>query len=144
VRAGHLYGERGATMNELAEAFNVSSSTIYNWLNRYPEFNEAVHVNADVFNARVERTLARSQPHSHGPSTGLAHGGAPEQKLEVDRELMASGALQCRATAPCCDVNAAETRLADFCRGPDAYSAFSRAVRKHHRASGHICLAPGD
>jgi transcriptional regulator with XRE-family HTH domain len=50
--------QRGATMAELADAFNVSSSTLYNWLNRYPEFHEAVHVNADVFNVRVERALA--------------------------------------------------------------------------------------
>jgi hypothetical protein len=45
-------------MSELAQAFKVANSTIYEWINKYPEFNAAVRVNADVFNERVERALA--------------------------------------------------------------------------------------
>jgi hypothetical protein len=50
--------QRGATMSELAQAFKVANSTIYEWINKYPEFNTAVRVNADAFNVRVERALA--------------------------------------------------------------------------------------
>jgi transposase-like protein len=57
-RVAKFMCQRGATMAELADAFNVSSSTLYNWLNRYPELHEAVQLNADVFNQRVERALA--------------------------------------------------------------------------------------
>jgi transposase-like protein len=50
--------QRGATMAELAAAFNVANCTLYVWLNKYPELRTAVQVNADIFNHRVERALA--------------------------------------------------------------------------------------
>src|SRR5262249_45489195 len=50
--------ERGAIQSELADAFNASTRTIQNWLNRHKELHDAVQINADVFNPRVERALA--------------------------------------------------------------------------------------
>src|SRR5262245_46497091 len=50
--------QRGATMAELAEAFKIANSTLYEWINRYPELHDAVQVGVDVFNPRVERALA--------------------------------------------------------------------------------------
>jgi transposase-like protein len=50
--------QRGAIMSELAQMFKVSTQTIYNWRNQYPEFDAAVQVGVDAFNARVERALA--------------------------------------------------------------------------------------
>src|SRR5215471_306949 len=57
-RVAKFLCERGATMSELARAFNVNDSTLYDWLNRHKEFHDAVQVSADVFNHRVERALA--------------------------------------------------------------------------------------
>jgi transposase-like protein len=50
--------QRGATMAELAQAFNIANSTLYEWCNQHRELHEAVQVNADAFNTRVERALA--------------------------------------------------------------------------------------
>jgi len=50
--------QRGATMAELAQAFNIANCTLYDWINRYPELHDAVQVGVDVFNPRVERALA--------------------------------------------------------------------------------------
>jgi transposase-like protein len=50
--------QRGATMAELAQAFNIANCTLYDWINRYPELHEAIQVGVDVFNPRVERALA--------------------------------------------------------------------------------------
>jgi transposase-like protein len=50
--------QRGATMAELAQAFKISNSTLYEWLNKHQELNDAVQVGVDVFNPRVERALA--------------------------------------------------------------------------------------
>jgi transposase-like protein len=50
--------QRGATMAELAEAFKIANSTLYEWINRYPELHEAIQIGVDVFNPRVERALA--------------------------------------------------------------------------------------
>jgi hypothetical protein len=50
--------QRGATMAELAQAFNIANCTLYDWINRYPELHEAIQIGVDVFNPRVERALA--------------------------------------------------------------------------------------
>src|SRR5262245_50257163 len=57
-RVAKFMCERGATMAELADAFQVSSATLYKWLNQYPELHDAVQVGVDTFNPRVERALA--------------------------------------------------------------------------------------
>ena len=53
-----LICQRGAIMSELADVFKVSRRTIHYWMNRHPEFHDAVQVGAEAFNARVERALA--------------------------------------------------------------------------------------
>jgi hypothetical protein len=50
--------QRGATMAELAQAFNIANCTLYDWINRYPDLHEAIQIGVDVFNPRVERALA--------------------------------------------------------------------------------------
>jgi transposase-like protein len=57
-RLARFMCQRGAVMSEVADAFNVSTRTLFNWLNRHPELHDAVQVSADVFNHRVERALA--------------------------------------------------------------------------------------
>jgi hypothetical protein len=51
--------ERGATDAELADAFDVSSMTIWRWRARYPAFSEALKVAKGEFDDRVERSLAQ-------------------------------------------------------------------------------------
>jgi transposase-like protein len=50
--------QRGAILSEIAEFFEVSTTTLSRWLNEYPELREAVDDGNDVFNTRVERSLA--------------------------------------------------------------------------------------
>lgn len=47
----------GATDIELADFFEVSTSTIYEWRNRYEEFSEAVIAGKDAADDRVERAF---------------------------------------------------------------------------------------
>lgn len=49
--------ERGATDEELAQAFDVSARTIYRWKNAHPEFCQAISVGKEAADARVERSL---------------------------------------------------------------------------------------
>jgi transposase len=50
----------GATNANLADLFDVSTWTIRDWMVRHKEFGDAVrHAKADVFDAKVERALAR-------------------------------------------------------------------------------------
>ena len=56
--AAKFMAQRGAIMCEIADAFKISTKTLYNWINQYPEFREAIQTGVDVFNPRVERALA--------------------------------------------------------------------------------------
>lgn len=47
----------GATDADLAEAFEVSRRTIFNWRAEHPDFAEACKVGKDVADDRVERSL---------------------------------------------------------------------------------------
>jgi hypothetical protein len=49
---------RGATQDEIAECFGVSTRTLQRWLAQYPELYAAIQQGNDVFNPRVERALA--------------------------------------------------------------------------------------
>lgn len=49
--------ENGATDQELAEYFEVSSRTIYRWKAEYPEFCQALKTGKEVADERVERSL---------------------------------------------------------------------------------------
>ena len=56
----------GATDMELAEEFEVSVTTIYNWRAKHPEFLEAVKTPKGIADDRVERSLFER-------ATGYAH-----------------------------------------------------------------------
>ena len=47
----------GATSMELADEFDVSIQTLYNWRAKYPEFMDAIKVNKEIADQRVERSL---------------------------------------------------------------------------------------
>jgi hypothetical protein len=56
----------GATDMELADEFEVSVTTIYNWRAKYPEFLEAVKTPKGIADDRVERSLfERATGYSH-------------------------------------------------------------------------------
>jgi transposase-like protein len=47
----------GATDAELAEEFDVSVTTLYNWRAKYPEFLQALKIPKEIADNRVERSL---------------------------------------------------------------------------------------
>lgn len=47
----------GAINSDLAARFGVATGTIYEWANRYPEFREAIKLNKDRADDRVEAAL---------------------------------------------------------------------------------------
>lgn len=49
---------RGATMNELAEAFGVTNATLYYWKAKYVEFFDVFSEVSDAYVVRAERALA--------------------------------------------------------------------------------------
>jgi hypothetical protein len=49
----------GATDYDLAQAFDVTTVTIWNWSTRYPEFFNAIKVEKGEFDERVIRSLAQ-------------------------------------------------------------------------------------
>jgi transposase-like protein len=57
-RIAKLLAQRGAILSEIADCFDVTTRTLSNWLNDYPELREAIDAGNDVFNPRVERALA--------------------------------------------------------------------------------------
>lgn len=57
-RIAKLLAQRGAILSEIADCFGVTTRTLSNWLNEYPELRDAIDVGNDVFNPRVERALA--------------------------------------------------------------------------------------
>jgi hypothetical protein len=57
-RTATFLAQRGAILSEIADCFEVTTRTLSNWLNKYPELRDAVDAGNDVFNSRVERALA--------------------------------------------------------------------------------------
>lgn len=56
----------GATLQELADFFEVSITSIKEWRNRYPEFATALKAGKDQADERVERSLyERATGYSH-------------------------------------------------------------------------------
>jgi hypothetical protein len=49
----------GATDYDLAQEFEVATSTIWRWCSKYPEFCSAIKVEKASFDDRVERSLAQ-------------------------------------------------------------------------------------
>ena len=59
AKAAGVLCARGATNSDLADAFDVTTMTIHNWMATYPAFDEAVRKGkAEVFDPKVERALA--------------------------------------------------------------------------------------
>lgn len=59
ARIAQALCRRGATDAELAEEFEVSTSTIWRWSCKYEDFWNAIHVEKAKFDERVERSLAQ-------------------------------------------------------------------------------------
>lgn len=57
VELAHNYCLLGATNNELAEFFEVNVKVIYDWVNRYPEFKEALRAGKEEADGRVANSL---------------------------------------------------------------------------------------
>jgi hypothetical protein len=57
-KAARFLAARGATQDEIAECFGVSTRILQRWLAQYPALSEAIRAGNDVFNPRVERALA--------------------------------------------------------------------------------------
>jgi len=49
---------KGATIAEIAKAFDVKDSTVWKWRQSYEEFDEAFRELGSVYDERIERTLA--------------------------------------------------------------------------------------
>lgn len=49
--------ESGAVDREIAQAFGVAESTLYEWKHRYPDFSEAMKPGKELADDRVERAL---------------------------------------------------------------------------------------
>lgn len=49
--------ERGATDEEIAQHFEISTRTLYRWKAAYPEFCQAIQTGKDLADERVERSL---------------------------------------------------------------------------------------
>lgn len=64
--AAHLCQKMGATDREIADYLNVAESTLYKWKAEIPEFSEALKLNKDVCDGRVEKSLyRRAMGYSH-------------------------------------------------------------------------------
>ena len=48
---------KGATDAELAHAFSIHTSTVYDWKKKYPEFSEAIKNGKQIPNAKVAKSL---------------------------------------------------------------------------------------
>lgn len=57
LRQACLVARLGGTDTEIAEVTGVSTATVYNWYNQFPEFLEAVRTSKDTQNQRVVRSL---------------------------------------------------------------------------------------
>jgi hypothetical protein len=57
-KTAKFLAQRGAIQSEIADAFDVSTTTLQNWISKYPQLHDAVQVGVDTFNSRVERALA--------------------------------------------------------------------------------------
>ena len=57
VESAKFMAMNGATVNEMAQVFQVDERTIRNWRNSYPDFAEALKVGRDLADDRVQRSL---------------------------------------------------------------------------------------
>jgi hypothetical protein len=59
ARIAKAMGRQGATDYDLAQEFEVATSTIWRWCSKYPEFCNAIKVEKASYDDRVERSLAQ-------------------------------------------------------------------------------------
>jgi len=52
-----IMAKYGHTINDMAAEFNVAASTIYEWIERYPEFSESINDGRNFSDDRTERSL---------------------------------------------------------------------------------------
>jgi transposase-like protein len=57
-RTAKFLAQRGATQDEIADCFGVTTRTLQYWITQYPELQNAIETGNEVFNPRVERALA--------------------------------------------------------------------------------------
>lgn len=57
-KTAQFLARRGAVQSEIADCFGVTTRTLQNWIALHPEMAEAISAGNDVFNPRVERSLA--------------------------------------------------------------------------------------
>lgn len=57
VEQAKVLAHVGATMEEMAEFFNIAIDTLYNWQYRHPEFSEAIKDWKEGADKRVEASL---------------------------------------------------------------------------------------
>ena len=59
ARIAKVMCRQGATDYDLAQEFEVATSTIWRWCSKYPEFCSAIKVEKAAYDDRVERSLAQ-------------------------------------------------------------------------------------
>lgn len=55
----YAMSQQGATVREIAQAFEVSEGTVYRWQHEHPEFRESMKLGKDAADNRVEHSLYR-------------------------------------------------------------------------------------
>jgi transposase-like protein len=58
-KTAHELCAQGATIREVAEAFEVNESTVYRWAHGHPEFRQSLQLGRDAADDRVEESLYR-------------------------------------------------------------------------------------
>lgn len=87
AQTARLMCENGATDAELADAFDVSTSTIRNWQSAHKAFGNALKIGKGEFDDRVERALAqRAVGYSYDTEKIFMPPGSTEETRVVYRE----------------------------------------------------------
>ena len=56
-KTAHAMAQQGATIREIAQAFDINESTCYRWQHDHPEFGESIKLGKDAADRRVENCL---------------------------------------------------------------------------------------
>lgn len=56
-KTAHAMAQQGATIREIAQAFDVNELTVYRWQHKYPEFRKSIELGKDAADSRVENSL---------------------------------------------------------------------------------------
>lgn len=62
-------GKKGKTKTQMAAKFGVSRNTIYDWMNKYPDFQEAMDVAVSAAQNWWEKQLQRQTKTGEGSAT---------------------------------------------------------------------------